>query len=321
MSVMGIDIGGANLKIVIGDFAEISYFPMWKKASELGAILKEIKDRFHPDKVGVVITAELSDCFRNREDGMRYISGVVKTSFSPSPSYFLDLTGNLSGNILQPENYFASNWVASSKFLLLDGWDDFIFADMGSTTTDLIPVKKDILARKTDFERLSKGELLYFGILRTPVFYLLSEFGAPLVPEYFAITADCFRITGDITEEEYNCDTPDSKGKSKEECMLRLARTVCLEPEKDFILEFAKSVREKMIEKLQKSLEDHSERFSIERVLGCGTGEFLIEKASRKAGLEYVSLAKEYKFSEMFPAFAISELVKRNFSANRDEDR
>lgn len=312
MSVLGLDIGGANLKFVFEGYAKITYFPMWENVSKLGTLLGELNRKFFPEKVGVVITAELSDCFRNRGEGITYISEIVKTSFPESSSYFLDIGGNLSEKILNPELYFASNWVASSKFLLSEGWTEFIFTDMGSTTTDIIPVKEDILAHKTDFERLSNHELLYFGILRTPVFYILSEFGAPLVPEYFAITADCLRITEDISEEDYVCDTPDSKGRSREECMIRLARTVCIEPEGDFILEFANTVKERMIEKIKYSLELHSEKYSLERVLGCGIGDFLIEEASRRSRLDYISISKEYGFSDIFPAFAVSELVKKN---------
>ncbi|MEM4702756.1 MAG: H4MPT-linked C1 transfer pathway protein, partial [Archaeoglobaceae archaeon] len=94
------------------------------------------------------------------------------------------------------------------------------------------PVKDRILSALTDFERLKRKELIYFGVLRTPVFYILKSFeGARLCPEFFAITADVFRVTGDISEAEYSCDTPDGKDKSIESCMRRLSRTVCCDLE------------------------------------------------------------------------------------------
>ena len=45
--------------------------------------------------------------------------------------------------------------------------------DMGSTTTDLIPIKGEPLAAKTDFLRLARGELVYMGLLRTRLDALL----------------------------------------------------------------------------------------------------------------------------------------------------
>jgi|Deesub1362B_J571_1020462.scaffolds.fasta_scaffold00237_23 hypothetical protein len=311
MRTIGLDIGGANIKLACKDYDEIIYFPFWKRFSEFGTELKKIFEKYHPEKAGVVMTAELSDCFRSRREGTEFIADTIRRTF-PIPIYFLDIIGNLKREIVNPEFFFASNWVASVRFLMAEGYSNFIFADMGSTTTDLIPVTERIEGGRTDYERLGRKELLYFGILRTPVFHILPEFDVPLVPEYFAITADVFTITGDISEEDYNCDTPDGREKSSGECMQRLARTVCLDVEgnEGYIMSIAEAVKEKILDKLRDALSELRFNYNIDRVLGCGKGEFLIEKAAEDSGLNYISLTTKYRFSETFPAYAVSRLVE-----------
>jgi probable H4MPT-linked C1 transfer pathway protein len=283
---------------------------MWKRWRELKDELRKIDEEFKPEKVGVVITAELADVFKSKDEGVLYVSKAVEDVFSSV--YYMDVNGNLKGKIDNPRNFAASNWVASATFLL-KSYDHFILADMGSTTTDLIPVTDRIVAAKTDYERLKRKELLYFGVLRTPVFYVLPEFDVPLVPEYFAITADAFVVTGDIQPLDYTCDTPDGSGKDKESCMLRLARTVCCDLEEvdyEYVRAIANAVKERMVKKVEKAMLELSETYGLERVIGCGIGEFVIESAARKAGLHYVSLIEKYgEMSRLFPAYAMARLV------------
>ncbi len=312
-SSLGLDIGGANLKFATPSKGKIIYFPIWKRWKELADVLKKIDDEFRPERVGVVITAELADVFKSKDEGVLYVSRAVEKAFPNSEIYFMDIDGNLKDRIDNPRNFAASNWVASATFLLKN-YDNFVFADMGSTTTDLIPVTDKIMAAKTDYERLKRKELIYFGVLRTPVFYLLPEFDVPLVPEYFAITADAFILTGDIQPSDYICDTPDGGGRDKKSCMLRLARTVCCDLEEvdsDYIMAIAGAVKEKMVEKVERAMLEISERYGLDKVIGCGLGEFILERAAKKAGLHYISLTEKYgEMSKLFPAYAMAKLVE-----------
>jgi len=313
MSSLGLDIGGANLKFFCNGSGEAIYFPMWKKVEELEKKLMEIAEQFKPDKAGVVITAELSDVFKTKAEGIKFVEKSVKKAFSDSEVYFLDVEGKVSETANPPKAFAASNWVASVS-LLAKNFDSFILADMGSTTTDLIPFRKKILAAKTDYERLKRGELIYIGILRTPVFHVLPFFTAPLVPELFAITADVFTIIGDIGQEHYTCETPDGGGKSAEECMQRIARQLCCDLEdvgRKLIRRLAEEAKKAMIGRVEKGIVRLSKEHGIEMVIGCGIGEFLLEEATRKAGLEYVSAGKIYgKCSSYFPAYAMARLVE-----------
>ncbi|MEM1579394.1 MAG: hydantoinase/oxoprolinase family protein [Archaeoglobaceae archaeon] len=308
MNSVGIDVGGANLKIAAGSVAEIIYFPMWKKAAELKDKLSEIAKRYGAERAGVVITAELADIFKNKAEGVSFVANVCKDIFKEV--YFLDLNGNLSREIKNPLDFSASNWVASISFLIKEGYRDFLFVDIGSTTTDLIPVKDRNLAALTDFERLKKRELIYFGILRTPVFYILRSFNnARLCPEYFAITGDVFRVTGDISEADYNCETPDGKGKGVEDCMRRISRTLCCDLEElgiEKVKEIAFKTKKAMTRILSREIKRKIADYELKTVLACGIGEFLVEQS-----YSCVRLSKIYgEFSKLFPAFSMLKLVE-----------
>ncbi len=312
MRVLGLDIGGANLKLSCDDHSEIIYFPLWSKYSELEQKLEEINSRFNPQKVGVVVTAELADCFNSRAEGIKAIFGAVQNSFS-CKTLFLDIKGDLQifEDFGKPELFFASNWIATANFLLSEGWRDFILADMGSTTTDLIPVTHEVLAGKSDHERLKRGELFYCGVLRTPVFYTLPQFDVPLIPEYFAINGDAFIVTGDLAPEDYICGTPDGRGKSREECTARLARTVSLDVDgnEGYIEGLAQAAKEELVSKAGQMMEKVAAENGFNRVLGCGVGEFILQEAAQRAGMDYSSLADSYPCTDMFPAYAVSRLV------------
>lgn len=315
MRALGVDIGGANLKLAAGDHSKIIYFPVWSKYSELENKLGEINEQVNPHKVGVVVTAELADCFNNRSEGIKFISTAVRNAFS-CKAFFLSVNGDLQlvENIGDFEQFFANNWTASVKFLLSEGWEDFILADMGSTTTDLIPVTDRVPEGRSDYERLKRGELFYCGALRTPVFHILPQFDVPLVPEYFAISGDAFIVTGDLTSDDYTCETPDGRGKSRKECMVRLARTVCLDIDgnDEYVEELAQAIKEGILERTSGLMKRLASKNGLNRVLGCGIGEFGLQKAALQAGLRYSSLTHYYPHTHLFPAYAVSKLVEKD---------
>ncbi len=68
-----------------------------------------------------------------------------------------------------PLTVAASNWVATA-LVVADEVPDAILIDMGSTTTDIIPIVGGVVRAigLTDPDRLASGELVYTGALRTP---------------------------------------------------------------------------------------------------------------------------------------------------------
>ena len=229
--ILGLDIGGANTKAASSDglFTKSVYLPLWKHAP-----LDDVLGLFAlrgPQAVAVVITGELADCFSSKREGIESLTAAVKRAFS-CPVYFWGASGFAWTD---PLELAAANWSASAALLARE-IGDCLFVDMGSTTTDLIPIKGEAMAAKTDFLRLAGGDLVYMGLLRTRLDALLpvARIGGqkvPLAPEFFAIMADARLALGRISEERYACETPDGAGKDREAALRRLARSVCADLE------------------------------------------------------------------------------------------
>jgi probable H4MPT-linked C1 transfer pathway protein len=315
--IIGIDIGGANTKIASIDthVAELHYIPMWKDTSLLQK-LNEIAQRLAPSKVGVVMTGELADCFSDKEQGIKFIIGAVDAAF-PNALY-LNNRGKFINRNQDIRSLAAANWMASA--LVAGKKDDCIFVDLGSTTTDLIPVKHGRpLAGETDFKRLGRHELLYRGILRTNIAALVNrlELGSVqyrLSSEFFAQTADVHLLLGNIKPEDYTCDTPDGYGKTIAEAARRLARVVCAdtsELDNAEIMDIAGQIYERQRTELAEAMTMLALTHGINNVIGAGLGEFLIKDASRHAGLTCTLLSDIYgtAISKVFPAYAVAYLV------------
>jgi len=315
--VIGIDICGANTKVASLDrqTAELHYLPLWKD-TRLPEVLQEIVRRLQPRKVGVVMTGELADCFSDKEQGIRFIMDAVEAVF-PKALYlnnrgeFIDRNGNI-------RSLFGANWMASS--LVAGKEKNCIFVDIGSSSSDLIPVKDgQPLAGKTDFQRLGRHELLYRGILRTNIVAMMNniELGTHryrLSSELFALTADVYVLLGMIKLEDYTCETADGKGKSMADAARRLARVVCadtVELEFDEILNIARQVYEYQKHELAEAMGILSFKYGIDNIVGAGLGEFLIKDAASDAGLNCSLLSEVYGavISKVFPAYAVAYLV------------
>lgn len=253
MKILGLDIGGANIKAVLIDVSngkivdsksEVRYFPLWQVGKEkLSKIVQEISmNLVHLDKIdgmGVTMTAELSDVFKTKQEGVEYVLRNIEKQSTINPKV-VDYNGDLISideSIRDHLKVSSANWAASSK-VLAKIFQDCIFIDVGSSTTDIIPVinHKVAVSGRTDIDRLLSGELVYTGILRSSIPSLVHNIlvkgkETSIASERFSLSGDVHLLLGNITQEEYSTETADGRGKSREECFSRLARIICTEPE------------------------------------------------------------------------------------------
>ncbi|TXT57191.1 MAG: putative (4-{4-[2-(gamma-L-glutamylamino)ethyl]phenoxymethyl}furan-2-yl)methanamine synthase [Promethearchaeota archaeon] len=255
--ILGLDIGGANTKAALLKFSNeklktshssIEYFPFWEKSiEEISGMLKRIikslvlNNQYKMDDIAhisVTITAELSDAFQTKKEGITTIIKALKKTFNPSKLRFIS-TENIYFSVNQaemnPYKIAAANWVSTALFL---GYyiKNCILVDAGSTTIDVIPIKDStpIPIGKTDVKRLMNHELIYTGGLRATIpsithFVPYKNKKIRISFEKFALVSDVHRILGNISEVEYINDTADNRSKSIDDCYARLARTVCLD--------------------------------------------------------------------------------------------
>lgn len=238
-TIIGWDVGGAHLKAarveggrVVGAVQVAS--PLRLGLQRLGQAFAEAKTEIGAaDRHAVTMTAELADTFASRADGVAAIVGIAVSELGPFALYagragFID-PRDAPDHVA---DIASANWHASAA-LVAHAVPAALFADMGSTTTDLIPVRDGaILARGyTDAERLATGELLYTGLVRS--FLMAVTERAPmagrwttLIRENFATMADVHRIRGTLPEGVDQMATADGRPKTIEASRARLARMV-----------------------------------------------------------------------------------------------
>ncbi|RLI47093.1 H4MPT-linked C1 transfer pathway protein [Candidatus Bathyarchaeota archaeon] len=325
MNVLGWDIGGVNTKAAfiktqkgtVGELkTAIEYFPVWKRGKEkLPAVLEKLKKQLASstklDGVGVTMTAELSDAYQTKRNGVNHILTCVEQAFTNTPIYVLDVESNLKSieeARREPLKVAAANWSATGWMVSQSIKDCFII-DIGSTTTSIIPVidGKVVAAGKTDLEKLLNGELVYTGALRTNVAAIVDSIPvrggtARVSSELFALSGDVHLILGNINEEDYTVETADGRGTTKLEAMARLARVVCADIEmlnEEEIVKMANYIYEAQIKQIADGLRQVHNRIKPRMkdkvpVVVTGLGrDFLARKAAQKAGFkEIINLAE-----------------------------
>ena len=84
MSILGLDIGGANIKAADDAGRTVSRpFAMWKHPERLADELALILHSFpQTERIAVTMTAELADCFTTKCEGVRFILNAVEASIA-----------------------------------------------------------------------------------------------------------------------------------------------------------------------------------------------------------------------------------------------
>ena len=124
------------------------------------------------------------------------------------------------------------NWLASAE-LAAEAAGDALLVDVGSTTSDLIPLRGGRVAvhGHDDAARLASGELVYLGVVRTPLCALGPRIAfrgeaVNLMNEFFATSADVYRLTGELDPAHDQHATADGAGKDAAATRQRLARMI-----------------------------------------------------------------------------------------------
>jgi probable H4MPT-linked C1 transfer pathway protein len=332
--ILGWDIGGVNTKVVRlgGNNAELLRavslpFEVQHHPMGLAAVLKAAATQAgaQPGDIhAVTMTAELSQAFRTKREGVGFVLDALEAAFPESEPrlYTVDNRFVAPGRArVSPLAVAASNWAATANWLSRK-IPTCVLMDIGSTSTDLIPIVDGKVASlgRTDPERLLSGELVYSGALRTPAEAILQQ--VPLWGGEAAVSADGFAIIGDahlwrgnLTSEDYTCPSPDGRPATRIFAAERLARLVCAD--RDMLDEatidgIAKALAAAQLQTVVRPLERIRARWPMITVaVVTGLGEFIAADAARAAGLTSVSLTEEWgAASRTAPAAAVAWLFE-----------
>jgi hypothetical protein len=327
MSSIGWDIGGVNVKVarVTGDVvvqALTEPFSIEHDADRLWSVLARLGREIGAGgcRHAVTMTAELSQRFRSKAEGVGFVLDALAQAFPGASMLALDTTGQFRSPAearAHPLEVSASNWTATAMVVAAEH-DDVILLDMGSTTTDIIPIESGQVRAfgRTDPDRLASGELVYSGALRTPVEALVRE--VPWRGGMALVAADDFAHTADVHLWLGTLAVPgaDTRGDQRDRAGERLARAVCADRsmlDDDGITAIATHIAEAQVEAIAAAIARVRARHPrLDRAAVLGLGAPIAGRAARAAGLGIIPMDGRWSddASRAAPAVAVARLLE-----------
>jgi hypothetical protein len=326
-AVLAVDIGGANTKAARLQGTSLRTvsrpFEVWRDRDALAAVLRAVAaEAGRADAVAITMTAELSDAFRTKRDGVAFVLGAAEDALGGWPLSVLTTAGELVSigeARARPWDVAAANWVATA-LAVADTYPDALLIDVGSTTADIVPIAAGRVAASghNDLERLLAGELVYTGVLRTNLAAIAPRVPVrgewcPVSSEYFAISADVHLVLGHLTEEAYDCPTPDGRAATAALARERIARLVCSDVEQldaaeiDAIAAFLHGEQLRQIEEAARRVERPLPPQAP--VVAVGAGAFLGRAVAARLGRPLADAPWGATGTETAPAAALATLL------------
>jgi probable H4MPT-linked C1 transfer pathway protein len=239
---VGWDLGGAHLKAARldpgGRVERVVQLPcpLWRGLAHLDQALATAQAVMGPAPLhGVTMTGEMVDLFPTRAEGVAQLVAAMQQRLrGTSLRFYAGLDGFVAADEAKTSTsrLASTNWLASAT-LVAACMQDALLMDIGSTTTDLVLVRSGrIQARgRDDAGRLAAGELVYSGVVRTPVMALATAVpfegeSVPLMAELFATAADVHRLCGRLPEDADQHPAADGGEKTETGSARRLARMI-----------------------------------------------------------------------------------------------
>jgi probable H4MPT-linked C1 transfer pathway protein len=245
-TLIGWDIGGAHVKACVlrdGRMVDAAEWacPLWQGLEHLERALDAALERWPFAAAAihaVTMTGEMVDLFEHREQGVARIAAQLAAAL-PDPLFYAGDAG------WQPAGAVAAHWaaIASANWLATaqhaarqcDAAGG-VLIDIGSTTTDLIAFRdgRVVTQSRSDVQRLASGELVYHGVVRTPLCAVAPRIGwrgaaLNVMNEFFATTADVYRLTGELAPVHDLQPAADGGTKDARGTQRRLARMIGLD--------------------------------------------------------------------------------------------
>ncbi|BCX81865.1 (4-(4-[2-(gamma-L-glutamylamino) ethyl]phenoxymethyl)furan-2-yl)methanamine synthase [Methylomarinovum caldicuralii] len=304
--VVGWDLGGAHVKAALvreGRLVQIwqQPCPLWRGLEQLDRAMDPILAQLPPNpRHSLTMTGEMVDRFANRRQGVmalltRFTARVTGPVWIFASTEFIPLS---LVNQKTTKTIASGNWRLPGLWLARQSQTG-LFVDIGSTTTDLLPLERGrLLCRgEDDHSRLCAGELRYAGVVRTPLMALAGEIlfrgeRVGLMAEHFATIADVYRLLGQLPSRADQAETADGGPKTAEASARRLARMVGLDAEDASMAEWqalARAFRERHWQQLTWDCLRQLGRLSgpAQSLIGAGVGRFLLPEVARRLGIAY----------------------------------
>lgn len=305
--------------------------PLWQGLDPLRTALHAATERWPAARGAthaVTMTGEMVDLFEHREAGVKALAAELATGLDGPLRFFAGAeqqgarpdgtpragTGQDGPAEDSGAQGGAARWcgprevtaqwraIASANWLATSQWAarrvaDGVLVDVGSTTTDLIVLRAGRPAPqgRSDADRLASGELVYHGVVRTPLATFAPRIAfrgrlLNVMNEFFATSADVYRLTGELDPAHDLQPSADGGAKDLPSSRRRLARMIGLDardaPAADWQA-LAGAWREAQLAELRRNLVgviDWAGLPAEAPLVSAGCGDFLAAALARSLG-------------------------------------
>lgn len=315
------DIGGAHLKVARcnakGELLAAVELPcaLWQGLETLRYAIHSALQKLQntADQHYFTMTGELSDIFADRQSGVRDILTCVQHCLPNKALAVFSQQGFLTVEAAKHhwQSVASMNWLASVQWVSVSH-TDALFIDIGSTTTDIICIEKGQpqLTATDDYGRLASGELLYTGVIRTPVMAVSSQAlfqgqWLTVAAEIFATMADCWRLLEQLEEDALQDTSADGQGWKIVDCERRLARMLGTDRDlgntaqwQQLASWFTEQQLQQVTNCCLQVLSAHSSLPDNAPIIGAGVGRFLVKRIATRLHRPYSDFSIDLPFSK-----------------------
>ncbi len=310
---VGWDVGGAHLKLALvnasGELMEVRQVPcpLWRGIATLDkacavalSLLPSLGCRH-----AVTMTGELCDIFLDRGQGVQMLTCKLLEVLGEKTLFYAGEGGFIGGG----ETYgmaakvASANWRATAEYVA-QRERNCMLLDIGSTTTDIVLIREGqtLSSGSTDAERLAAQELVYTGVVRTPIMAVTTQAPLhgrwyPMIAERFATMGDVYRLTGElhdrVLQHHVHFDAADGGGADPGACARRLARMLGCDLDDAAVGAWpavARFIRERQLSILFDAISRVMSKTGVEappRFLGAGVGRYLAAELAQRFKTEY----------------------------------
>jgi probable H4MPT-linked C1 transfer pathway protein len=316
-AVFGWDVGGAHVKVSIVDAAgalvDVAQWacPLWQGLVHLERVIDEVFARWPAAGVprshhAVTMTGEMVDLFADREQGVLVLARTLAARLGANARFFAGKRGWLRDEdaVAQWRAVASANWLATSQWVATQV-PNALLIDIGSTTTDIVPIVDGHVAARgsSDAARLVTGELVYQGVVRTPlcgIAHRIAFRGATtgVMNEWFATSADIYRLTGELWPPHDQHASADNGPKNIDASCERLARMIgrdAVDASVDEWRTFAQTWRLEQLRMIGEGLAQvcaAHPALADAPLVGAGCGRFLVVALACETARAYVDFSE-----------------------------
>ncbi|CAB3753921.1 hydantoinase/oxoprolinase family protein [Paraburkholderia solisilvae] len=316
-AVFGWDVGGAHVKVscvdAAGALVDVAQWacPLWQGLVHLERVIDGVFARWPAAgaadaRHAVTMTGEMVDLFPDREQGVRVLVQTLAARLDGSSvRFFAGACGWLiaADAIGQWRAVASANWLATSRWVATQ-LPDALLIDIGSTTTDVVPIVDARVAARgaNDAARLVTGELVYQGVVRTPLCGVAHRIAfrgetTAVMNEWFATSADVYRVTGELWPPHDQHPSADDGPKTVDASCARLARMIgwdAADAGADAWRAVAQSWRREQLRAIGAGVAqvcDAHPALADAPLVGAGCGRFLAAALARDMSRSYVDFS------------------------------